>query len=66
MATEIVRPACVLDEHLLYLDALRESGACNMFGAAEYVASEYHLDRFTAKRVLVYWMETYAERHPRP
>ncbi len=29
---KITRPDFVCDAHLLYLDALRESGAYNMFG----------------------------------
>lgn len=62
--TENTRPDFILDEHLEYLDALRESGQTNMFGARPYLASEYpDLTRAQASEVLTYWMRTFGERH---
>jgi uncharacterized protein YciI len=57
------RPEFVTDEHLEYLDELRESGVTNMFGAAPYVEDEFELTREQARRVLTYWMHTFSERH---
>jgi len=61
----IERPKICSDEHLQYLDDLRESGVTNMFGAASYLeAGFYELDRAAAKAVLAYWMKTFEVRHP--
>lgn len=49
----------------IYLDALRESGDTNMFGAGQYLQREFGFSRYTAKDILLTWMKTYAERHPR-
>jgi hypothetical protein len=59
----IPRSVMVTDEHLNYLDDLRESGATNMFGAGAYLQRKFHLDARTAKNVLFYWMATFDERH---
>ena len=48
-----------------YLDALRESGATNMFGATPYLMKEFGFDKQEARRWLTEWMETFSERHPR-
>ena len=55
------RPECVMDEHLVYLDGLRESGETNMFGAGAYLQDEFGLDRQGAKESLSYWMQTFGE-----
>jgi len=47
-----------------YLDALRESGATNMFGAAPYIVEEFGVSRSNAKQFLLNWMQTFEERHP--
>ena len=59
-----MRPENVTDEHLEYLDELRDSGETNMFGAAPYLASTFGLSTKEARSILVYWMESYSERHP--
>ena len=59
-----MRPETVTDEHLIYLDDLRESGVTNMFGATSYVASHFGLPKDEAKDILVYWMESF-EREDR-
>lgn len=56
------RPPTVTDEHLEYLDALRESGAVNMFGAAPHLAREFGLPTREARHVLTYWMESFGQR----
>jgi hypothetical protein len=63
MEAVTTRPVTVTDEHLAYLDDLRESGTTNMFGAASYLQREFKLDRHTAKDVLLYWMASFDERH---
>ena len=54
------RPSFVTDDHLCYLDALRESGVTNMFGATSFIKEEYpDLTEEQAKQVLKYWMKTF-------
>jgi len=54
------------DEHLDFLDALRESGVTNMFGAAPYLVDEFpELDIRQARKILMYWMDTFSSRNPR-
>lgn len=59
------KPEGLTDEHLEYLDELRESGATNMFGAAPWLARAYGLNIETARAYLSFWMKTFSERHPR-
>ena len=40
-ALEVEKPECLKEEHLLYLDQLRESGVTNMFGAVPYILLEF-------------------------
>lgn len=42
-----------------FLDALRDSGATNMFGAAPYLTEVFGLSRWEAKDVLLEWMQSY-------
>ena len=65
MTDETTRPDFVTNEHLEYLDDLRESGVTNMFGAAPYVEATFGLSRSESRAVLTYWMRTFGERHPR-
>ena len=55
-----------IDDFLVYLDELRESGVTNMFGARPYLADNFYpvLDDKWAGKVLAYWMQTFSERHP--
>jgi hypothetical protein len=63
---EVEKPECLAEEHLLYLDDLRKSGVTNMFGAVPYILLEYpDLSEQQAKKVLIYWMKTFSDRHPR-
>lgn len=64
MVEAVRRPAIVTDAHLEYLDKLREAGPVNMFGAAPILADEFGLDKRDARTVLVYWMDSFKERHP--
>lgn len=60
-----VTPEIVKKEHLTYLDALRESGATNMWGAGPYLEKEFGVSRKDAKIIVLYWMGTFSERHLR-
>jgi hypothetical protein len=56
------RPEVCTDEHLEYLDGLRESGATNMFGARPYLMEEFaDLSNDDAAAVLGYWMKTFGQ-----
>jgi predicted mannosyl-3-phosphoglycerate phosphatase (HAD superfamily) len=57
--TTKMRPEIVNDEHLTYLDGLRESGVTNMMGATQYVQIQFGLPKGEARDILVYWMETF-------
>jgi hypothetical protein len=57
------RPEGLEDDHLEYLDDLRESGATSMFGARPWLAKAFGLDSETAGKYLAYWMRTFGERH---
>lgn len=56
------RPDFCDDEHLEYLDALRKSGATNMFAAAPYLEDAFDMDQKEARAILIYWMRTFTER----
>ena len=43
MTDKVERPDIVTDEHLEYLDDLRESGVTNMFGAGSYLEDNFCL-----------------------
>ncbi len=63
---EVEKPECLTEEHLLYLDDLRKSGVTNMFDAVPYVMLQFpDLIEQQAKQVLIYWMQTFGDRHPR-
>jgi hypothetical protein len=60
------KPEYLTEEHLLYLDQLRESGVTNMFGAVSFILLQFpDLSEQQAKKVLIYWMKTFGDRHPR-
>lgn len=45
--------------HWIYLEQLRRSGVTNMYGAAPYLAVEFHLDIKMAQNILAEWMRNY-------
>jgi len=61
----IEKPEGLTDDHLYYLDLLRETGVTNMFGASPYLVEEFGIDSETARKYLSYWMRTFSERHSR-
>lgn len=59
---EVFKPEFVQDKYLRYLNAVRESGLINMFGAVPYLIYEFpELDKRQARAVLSYWMQTFSE-----
>ena len=63
---EVEKPKYVTEEHLDYLDQLRESGVTNMFGAVPFILVEFpDLSEKQGKQILIYWMQTFSDRHPR-
>jgi len=42
-----------------FLDAVRESGAINMFGSGQLIQEQYGLSRHEARDIVVEWMKTY-------
>lgn len=58
-------PAGLTDDHLTYLDDLRQTGVTNMFGARPYLMDVFPtLAPQAAGAILAHWMKTYLERHP--
>ena len=61
------KPAKLKEEHLLFLDKLRESGQTNMWGATPFLAEIFGLrDNLNEKEqgeILLYWMGSFGERH---
>jgi hypothetical protein len=56
------RPEFATDEHLAFLDDLRESGTTNMFGARPYLMAEFpDLSSKEAAAVVVYWMKSFGD-----
>ena len=45
------------DNYFLFLDMVRDSGKINMFGAAPYLAEEFHISKYEARDVLAEWMK---------
>jgi len=58
----IERPDIVDDEHLEYLDSLRESGVTNMYGARPYLMDAFGIESKPAGEILAYWMKSFSER----
>ena len=44
-----------------FLDALRESGVTNMFGARPYLQEEFGITEGAARTILVAWMKDFSQ-----
>jgi len=53
------RPEFISDEHLEYLDELRESGEINMYGARPYLEEFFDLTKKRASEILQYWKDSF-------
>jgi len=45
-----------------FLDDLRESGSCNMFGSGVYLQEMFGINRRESQEVVLEWMNTFNER----
>lgn len=61
----IEQPKFVTEDHLVFLDDLRESGVTNMFGATSWLVDKFNVEEKTAREILSYWMKTFGVRHPK-
>lgn len=61
MSTEVIKITKQEKEMFDYLNDLRLSGATNMFGASPYLADEFDIDKYEARKVLSKWMENFNE-----
>ncbi len=52
-----------MGDFFVWLDALRESGAINMWGAGTYLMEAFELEARPANAVVGAWMRTFGERH---
>mgnify|MGYP001595557160 CR=1 FL=1 len=60
----MTKPDYLLDEHLYYLDDLRESGETNMWGSPAFLRDEYpDLTKQQSFAIVQYWMNTFSDRH---
>jgi uncharacterized protein YciI len=50
------------NEHKDFLNALRDSGVINMFGAGAYLQREFGISRQKAKTILLEWMKSFNDR----
>ena len=57
------RPKGITDEHLEYLDDLRDSGITNMYGASEYVEDAFGTSKAESKKILMYWMKSFGDEN---
>ncbi len=56
------RPAYIKDEHLTFLDELRESGETNMYGSRPYLMEhDQSLKSKEAGMIVIYWMKTFGK-----
>ena len=49
------------EEEFEYLEALRQSGITNMYGAAPYLAEMFDISKQDAREILSLWMANYTE-----
>ncbi len=55
------RPQGITDEHLTFLDELRESGVVNMWGARPFIVEQFRVTQEEASAIHTYWMDTFGD-----
>ena len=55
------RPENITNDHLGYLDSLRDSGVTNMLGAASYVQRHFDVPKKESVDILKYWIKTFGQ-----
>ena len=59
----IEREEFITDDHLDFLNVLRETGSTNMFAAVPYIKREFpNLSTEECRKVLRYWMKTFNDQ----
>jgi len=53
------------EKYFRFLDDLRKAGTHNMFGAAIPLRETFDLDSRVATDIVVRWMKSFSERHPK-
>ena len=51
-----------VQEFKRFLDALRQSGTTNMFGASQNLVYEFGLEKTEAREILSHWMKTFKDK----
>ena len=57
----MIRHDFITDEHLEYLDDLRDGGDTNMCGAGQWLQECFVLPKDEASKILRYWMKTFGD-----
>lgn len=47
------------EEYYKFLEAIRRTGVCNMWGASIYLVEAYQMSEQLSKDILVNWIENY-------
>ena len=56
------RPTFVKNDHLVYLDRLRDSRVTNMYGATPYLRKKFpDLSNEQSTQILSYWMRSFGK-----
>lgn len=53
-----------VEDVCIFLDAIRETGKINMFGASPYIEKHFDVSKKGALALHGYWMDTFSTRHP--
>jgi len=57
------RPVFCKQKHLGFLDRLKETGITQMWESVPYIVQEFGCTKKEAKKILMYWMASYNDRH---
>ena len=55
-----------MNEYYEYLNALRDSGVVNMWGAGAYLQDKFGLSRAEARTIVIAWMKQYKSENANP
>ncbi len=49
------------EKYYIFLEALRRTGVCNMYGASIYLEEVFQISNELSKKVLANWMSNYSQ-----
>lgn len=49
------------EKYYIFLEALRRTGVCNMYGASIYLEEVFQISKELSKKVLASWMDNYSQ-----